>query len=80
MNLPILRMIASSYKTPIVNRSKSRLIDSTPIRPFMTAGAPVFCLDDDRVARGAPGTVDDRIVVALAFGALHGGLLTGLFD
>lgn len=80
MNLPILRMIASSHKTPIVSRSKSRFIDPTSIRPFMAAGAFVLRLDDDGVTRGASGSVDDRIVVASAFRAFHGGLLTGFLD
>ena len=75
MKRPILRMIASSHKTPIVNRSKSRFIDPSSIRPFVAAGTPMLCFDDDGVARGASGSVDDCIVVALAFGASHGGLL-----
>ena len=80
MKRPILRMIASSHKTPIINRSKSRFIDPSSIRPFMTAGTPMLCFDDDGVARGPSGSVDNRVVVASAFWAFHGGLLAGLFD
>ena len=35
----------------------------------------MLCFDDDGVARGASGSVDDCIVVATAFWAFHGGLL-----
>lgn len=80
MNLPILRMIASSHKTPIVNRSEPWFIDSTPIRPFVAAGAPVGGFDDDRAVGWSASGVNDLVVMVAAFGAFHGGLLAGLFD
>ena len=41
----------------------------------MTAVTLVLSLDDDRAACRAPGAMDNRVVVASAFGAFHGGLL-----
>lgn len=76
MNLPILRMTDTSFHpAPIVNRSNRWFIDLTAINPFMAAIAPMLSFDDNRAARGAPGAVENRVVVASAFGASHGGLL-----
>ena len=81
MKRPILRMTDTSlHPAPIVNRGDTRFVDLPAIGPCMAAMAPMLCLNDDRAACWAPCGVDNRVVVASAFGAFHGSLLAGLFD
>lgn len=72
MKRPILCMNASIHPAPIVNRSNSRFIDLPSINPFMAAVTPMLRFDNNRAARGASGSVDNRVVVASAFRAFHG--------
>lgn len=80
MKRPILRMVASSHKTPIVNGPDSRLINPASKYPRMATGALVLRLDDDSAVGRSSGGVNDLVVMASAFGASHGSLLTGFFD